>query len=252
MLDETLAKAPAGSRSAPLHAQRAQILLALGRLEDAEAAALSAFQAEPGNVRNGNLLVAIYAEQGQLAEAVTRLEEVQEVGALPGPAQELLARLYAQVGREDDAIALYERLIQQDASRASAKNDLAYLLAKRGGDLDRALELARDAKQGLGDDPSAADTLGFVYYRKALYEPAIEQFRSAIAAAEKRPAIQASAAASYHYHLGLALRELDRKGEAIEALKAAVARHPDYPEAKQALAELEGGAGGAGAPQGSS
>jgi tetratricopeptide (TPR) repeat protein len=248
-IDAALAAELPERRSATLHALRAQVLLKLGRLEDAQAAALSAFQAEPRDPKHAELLVAIYAEQGRLDEAIATFEEAREVGSLGSFGEELLARLYTQTQKDDQAIAIYERLVQQGESRVGVKNDLAYLLAKSGRDLDRALELARQAQAEAGENANVADTLGFVYYRKQLYEPALEQFRFAIEAVEKANPPQPAASAAYHYHLGLALRGLDRKEEAIAALEAAVARNPDLTEAKQALAELQGRAGGAPIPQ---
>src|SRR5690606_13112084 len=168
------------------------------------------------------------------------LSEAREVGALGPQGEELLARLYGQIGREEEAIALYEQLLARGAGNVpGVKNDLAYLLAKRGQDLDRALELARQAQAEIGEFPSVADTLGYVYYRKQLYGPALEQFRFAIEAAERSPAQSEAAAAGYHYHKALALVGLERHDEAIEALKAALARDPELAEARQALAELE-------------
>lgn len=247
-IDQALAGDLPEGRSATLRALRAQVLLNLGRLPDAEADALRAFQADPGNAKTANLLVAIYAEQGQLADAVATFEEAREVGSLGSGGEELLARLYSQTGQDDQAIALYESLLKAAPNRTSVKNDLAFLLAERGRDLDRALELARQAQAESGDDANVADTLGYVYYRKQLYEPALAQFRFAIEAIEKARPPQPAASAAYHYHLALALRGLDRKEEAIAALQTAVARNPQMAEAKQALAELQGQAGAAATP----
>ncbi len=228
-----------------LHALRARVKLELGRLEEAEADALAAFRAAPGDIQNANLLIGIYAEQGRLDQAIASLEEARDVGALGPAGLELLARLYGQAGRDDQAIALLEELLQQDGRRVGAKNDLAFLLAKRGRDLDRALDLAREARAALGGNPGVADTLGYVYYRKELYQPAVEQFRTAIEEA-KRAGQVGAASATYHYHLGLALRGLERRQEAMEAFNAALSLDPDLADAKEALAELKAAEAGTG------
>ncbi len=238
-LDAALAGDLPEPRTAALRLLRAQVLLQLGQAEKAEADALRAFQAAPGNQQAMELLVAIYASQGRLDAGISSLEEARSVGALGPGGQELLGRLYAQAGREDEAIALLEELLEQPGERPGTKNDLAFLLAKKGRDLDRALGLAREAQQALERNPGVADTLGYVYYRKELYGPAVEQFRYALQLAGARAAAPSAESATYHYHLALALRGQGRPDEAKQELASALALDPELAEAKAELAELE-------------
>ena len=61
-----------------------------------------------------------------------------------------------------------------------AKNNLAYLLTESGGDLDRALELAQQAKEQMPDDGSAADTLGWVLLKRGVPSAAIGYLQEAV------------------------------------------------------------------------
>ncbi len=49
-----------------------------------------------------------------------------------------------------------------DPNLAIAKNNLAYLMADEGKNLDRALDLAQEAKSQLPENGNVADTLGYV------------------------------------------------------------------------------------------
>ena len=82
---------------------------------------------------------------------------------------------------------------------------------------------------------NVADTLGFVYRRKGLAEPALQQARYAIQLAEEAGQPQAV----FQYHLGLALRSLGRNDEAVAAFQQALSIDPNFPDAGEAKKELE-------------
>jgi tetratricopeptide (TPR) repeat protein len=101
------------------------------------------------------------------------------------------ARLHLTVGslyelRQDvpKAIEHYENAVRLDPELAVAKNNLAYLIAETGGNLDRALDLAKEAKELLPDNPNAADTLGWVLYKKESHDAAIGYLREAVRSME--------------------------------------------------------------------
>ena len=70
--------------------------------------------------------------------------------------------LYELGGKRELAVARYEDAIRLDPNLGEAKNNLAYLFADSGQNLDRALDLAQEAKTQLPDNASVADTLGWV------------------------------------------------------------------------------------------
>ena len=76
-------------------------------------------------------------------------------------------------------MAHYEQALKLDPDLAVAKNNLAYLLAETNGDLDRALELAQEAKERLPDNANTADTLGWVLYKKEIPSAAIGYLQEA-------------------------------------------------------------------------
>ena len=207
-----------------------------GEYERAEQDARRAFEMAPGMTRALELLLATYQAQDKLDEAVKSFEEAEKAGLLETPSRVLLARLYIAQGNKPEAEALLEKILDEQPDLPGAKNDLAYLIADRGGDLERALSLAQDAQQALGEDPDTADTLSFIYHRKGLDEAALQQARYAIELSEARGEKPRPV---YLYHLGLILKSLDRSEEAATAFEKALAVQGDFPDAERARKELE-------------
>jgi len=223
---------------------RARLLAGLGRLEDAERDALRAFEMAPAHPSASALLAVLYGARGEVAHAVSTLEQADREGALSTPSRILLARLYAQTGEEAKAVALYESVVESGESLPSARNDLAFLLARRGSDLDRALELAQQAYQALPQDPEVLDTLGYVFLRRGLPEVASAHLRKAVNLAEE----QGTPRATHYYHLGLALRLGRQNRSAVEAFDRCLSLDPDFPEAEDARRQREAALAGAPPP----
>jgi tetratricopeptide (TPR) repeat protein len=225
-----------GRRVSPeLVLERARVLAVQGEIELAQRDALQAFEARPDLDAAAGLLLQLYRAQGQIDEVVASFEQARDAGALGAPARVLLARLYLSRGEREKAREALEAALAERSDLPGAKNDLAFLLARDGGDLDRALRLAQEAVQALSDRPEPADTLGFVYYKKGLMEPALQQFRYAIELAEREENLRAV----YPYHLGLALAGLGLDAAAAEAFERALAIDADFEDAALELRRLK-------------
>jgi tetratricopeptide (TPR) repeat protein len=85
------------------------------------------------------------------------------------------------------------------------------------GNLDEAVQLAQGVVRRFPDEPGYADTLGWVYYKKGLYSPAVEQLQKAVAKASARGGDNAL----YRYHFGLALAGAGKKADARRELQTA-------------------------------
>jgi tetratricopeptide (TPR) repeat protein len=215
---------------------RARLLAADRRYEEAEKDINRLFEVAPNLPGALELLLQIYAAQDKLDLAVASLEEADRTGALSPGARLLLARIYLSRGETSKTRDTLERALAERPDLAGAKNDLAYLLAQEGSNLERALTLAQEAQRALSTDPNAADTLAYVYLRKGLLEPALQQSRYAIQLAEESgQPVQAA----YQHHLGLVLRALGRNAEAASAFERALDLDPNFSEAAEARRELE-------------
>lgn len=111
-------------------------------------------------------------------------------------------------------------------------NNLAYLYAQLDKNLNQALELARKAKEKMLNHPAIIDTLGWVYYKKKLYDSAVGEFKASLKLNPYNPI--------FHYHLGLAYHKQLKLKKADEAFKKALEIQDDFEgadEAKKILAK---------------
>jgi tetratricopeptide (TPR) repeat protein len=237
-LDEVI-----GSGQAPPAAllARARILAGQKKFDAAESDVNRVVEAAPNAPGALDLLIQIYAAQNKLGKALESFEEADRAGALSGASRVLMARLYLTQGDRVKARAAFEKALTERTDLASAKNDLAFLLAFDGVELDRALGLAQEAQQAMAEDPNVADTLGFIYFKKGLFEPAAQQAKYAIQLADQANQQQPV----FYYHLGLALRSLGQNAEAAQAFEHALAIDQNFPEAASARSELEAAKAGA-------
>lgn len=142
------------------------------------------------------------------------------------PATLQMAQLENQTGRPMEAIAYYEKAIQENSNNPPALNNLAFLLADTGKDPDRALTLAQQAKQLLPESPTVDDTIGWAYYKKGLFRPALDHLK------------RASNSPQRLYHLAMTYYQLGDRRQAYATLEAAVKADPSLTEAKEAKALL--------------
>jgi tetratricopeptide (TPR) repeat protein len=147
----------------------------------------------------------------------------------------LAGELYEAKQNWDQAKAMYQHALSQSPDNPLASNNLAYVLLEQGGNVDVAMGMAQTARRGLPNSPNVADTLGWAYYRKGIYQSAINQFQEAIRLNERAGAPDD---AVFHYHLGLAYQKSNKLPLARQQLEKALRIKPDNPEARKALSEL--------------
>jgi tetratricopeptide (TPR) repeat protein len=202
------------------------------------AAAEEAFRTAIGE--NPNLLAPYYALAGiylrekKADQAIEQFRQLLAVNPKQAGAHMMIAVICDSQGEPDLAEKHYRACLEIDPKFAPAANNLAYRLAESDRDLNEALKLAQSARGLLPEEPSVMDTLGWVYYKKGLYDSAIGEFKSSLAKAAENPTVV--------YHLGLAYH---KKGEADRAraeLKRALELSSSFDGAEQAralLAELK-------------
>jgi tetratricopeptide (TPR) repeat protein len=169
----------ANPEDAQLHQLHGELALFAGRSADAEASFRRGIDLSPNDLRGYQSLARYLALTGRSDEVLETYERALENNPQSGTLHLVVGSLHELQGRKDEAIARYEDAIRLDPSLGIAKNNLAYLLAERGGNLDRALDLAQEAKALLPDNPNAADTLGWVLYKKNVPSAAIGYLREA-------------------------------------------------------------------------
>ncbi|WP_054689067.1 tetratricopeptide repeat protein [Desulfosarcina cetonica] len=199
--------------------------------EDALKAAIA--RAPQWNVPHENL-AKLYLSQGKTQQAIANLENAIQKNNKNSGAVMTLALLYQKDGQLDKARAVYEKTLETDPRSWAAANNLAFLLADTTGtdaDLDRALELARQAEKIKPDEATIKDTLGWIHHKRGDDEIAVTVLEEAL---EKFPD-----SGVINYHLAQVLADNDRLDEAREKLEQALAADENYPERSRAEALLK-------------
>jgi tetratricopeptide (TPR) repeat protein len=180
------------------------------------------------------LLASFYIRSDRNEEAIATLKTAQKIDPSDTAAPFQLAGVYERAGRRDEAKQAYEEVLRLDQDQAIVKNNLAWLIADADdpsdADLDRAMQLAQDAKEALPNNPSVADTLGWVMYKKGIPSAAISLFHEAIAAyAEGHPL-----RGTVRFHLAMAYQRNGEEERAISELTRALDEVPSFTERTRA------------------
>ena len=171
-----------------------------------------AVEIDARNVSAQITLADLAMREGNRAEMIEVLERAAASVPESADLQYRLAAVYEQSDRRADAIVAYEKAIKLNDDLAMAKNNLAYLLAESGGDLDRALELARQAKEQLPDDGNASDTLGWVMLKRGVPSVAIGYLEEALG---RFPADAYEVQGIVRNHLAEAFERNEEAGKAV-------------------------------------
>ncbi|MEM7413209.1 MAG: tetratricopeptide repeat protein [Myxococcota bacterium] len=204
--------------------------LAQGKPEDAIAAFEKAIEIDPSDMTAYRNLADVYARTGRTQQIIETYEKALEQRPDQPRIHHFLGVLHEMGGRTDVAVKHYEKAIQFAPDLAESKNNLAYLYAESGENLDRALDLAQDAKALLPDDPNTADTLGWVLYRRGVPGAAVGYLKEAEAGLESDdPNL-----GLIRHHLALAYKESGEKENARSAARRAIEAHSEFVEAQKA------------------
>lgn len=204
-------------------------------LPGAEVALRKAIDLDKTNIDALEKLGKVQVQEGKADQALALYENsIKDNPREPG-LYILAGELYDARGDWDHAKNYYQQALTMQPQNALASNNLAYGMLVHGGNVDMALDLAQTARRGMPESPSFADTLGWAYYQKGVYQTAINQFQEAIQLAEKHGAPDDSLV---HYHLGLAYEKANQMQQARQQLEKAVKLSPNNEDAKKALSEL--------------
>jgi cellulose synthase operon protein C len=149
----------------------------------------------------------------------------------------LAGEMYESQKNWEPAKAMYQKALEIEADNPKASNNLAYLILQQGGNVDVALAMAQTARRGMPDSSNAADTLGWAYFQKGVYQSAIDMFQESLRLNEIRGATEDP---TIHYHLGLAYEKVNQPVQARQELERALKINPHDNDARKALLELRG------------
>ena len=180
-IDEAM-KRQAGNNAmlAALHYLRAEIATAQNNPDEAETHLKNSIAADDGYLPAYTAYASILIGKNQAADAIGQYEKVVE--KMPSASvYTLLGMMQESTNNMAEAEKNYRKALELSPETPIAANNLAWLIADTGnGNLDEALKLAQSAVDQNQSAANFYDTLGWVYFKKGLYSPAIEQLRRAV------------------------------------------------------------------------
>jgi len=125
-----------------------------------------------------------------------------------------LGIILGKLKRTDESIKQMEMVIEIDPRHADALNYIGYTYADENIHLDQALELIEKAIKYKPNSGYIIDSLGWVYFRKGLYDKALAELKKAVELAPHDPAIAE--------HLGDVYYKKQEYGNALKAYEKAI------------------------------
>jgi len=206
-------------------------------LPGAETALRKAVELDKNNTDALEKLGKVQVQKGDADQALALYQQSIKDNPRDARFYILCGELYEAKQNWDQAKAMYQQALVIQPDHPLASNNLAYVILEQGGSVDVALAMAQTARRGMPDSANAADTLGWAYYQKGIYESAISQFQEALRLGESHGEPDD---ATVHYHLGLAYEKANHIPLARQQLEKAVKLSPSNADAKKALSELHG------------
>jgi tetratricopeptide (TPR) repeat protein len=165
-----------------------------------------------------DLLAQLYLASNRPEEAIAKLSAfVEKNNAVPALMK--LAMINEALKHFDAARDAYEKVLTIAPNLPLALNNLAVLYSEQLGQLDKAYDLAKRAKEVL-NQPHIADTLGWILFKKRDYSNALPLLQEA---ASKLPHLS-----EVQYHVGMAHYMVGEDGPARVALQKALDGPADF------------------------
>lgn len=191
---------------ASLHYLQADTFLAEKNVESAEVELKKAIELDENYLPAYSAYASILVARNQTDAAVEQYQKAVE--RKPSATMFTLLGMLEEA-RENFAEAekSYRKALELTPNSPIAANNLAWIIADKGqGNLDEALTLAQAVVNKNSNIAGYYDTLGWVYFKKGLFSPAVEQLRKAVALDEaESKRTENPANASYRLRLGTAL-----------------------------------------------
>lgn len=184
-----------------IHQEREELDLAIDHLK-------RAVQQTGDNPEFYLFLGTLYEEKKSYDLAEKSLKRGLEIDADNPKLHFRLGVVYDKWGRKNDCIAAMKTVIRLDPNHANALNYLGYTYADLGRNLDEAEQLIKRALEQKPDDGYITDSLGWVYYKKGLFQQALEIIKKAVELVPEDPIILE--------HLGDVYLKLNDREKALE------------------------------------
>ena len=168
-------------------------------------------------------LSSFYKQKGDLKTAEALLRQGLEIAPENTGLRFELGVLYDEQDRRDKAIEQMQKVLDIDPDHADALNYIGYTYADQGIHLEKAEKMIRRALEQKPDNGYIIDSLGWVYYRKGMYEKAAAHIKKAARLIPDDPIVLE--------HLGDVYVKLGNPGKALKSYQRALELEADNAEA---------------------
>jgi tetratricopeptide (TPR) repeat protein len=210
---------------------RGNLYMALGETEAAKKAFELSIQNNPKFIQPYLSLAKIFRFQKNNDKELETYQDLLAQRPDQAGQHYYLATFYEKNGKDDPAEVHYKKVLELNPDHIPAMNNLAYFLAERNMEMNKALDLARKARELGGENPAIMDTLGWIYYKKEIYDSAIQEFSNCVEKEPENPI--------FNYHLGLTYNKKWNYIDAKKYLKKALELEKDFKGADEARKILE-------------
>ena len=203
-----------------------------GNLDEAIAFMEGVIRKIPDNPEFYLYLGTFYEEKEDFRQAIDYLKKGIELDPNNSKLHFRLGVAYDKWGRKKDSIETMRRTIELDPKDARALNYLGYTYADLGQNLDEAENLILKALEYKPHDGYITDSLGWIYFKKGLFEKAAEYLQKAAGLVPTDPIILE--------HLGDVYMKMDQKKKALGFYeKSLLNKKKDKEELEQKIEELK-------------
>ncbi|PIE62193.1 MAG: hypothetical protein CSA25_06305 [Desulfobacter postgatei] len=151
----------------------------------------------PSDIDITAYLASFYQENKSYEIAVTMLQQALKNAPQNTALLFKLGVVLDTAGQRQKSIETMKNIIKLDPKHASALNYLGYTYAEMGIHLDQALELVQQALAIRPKDGYITDSLGWIYFKKQVYEKAVFYLEKAVELSDYEAVITAHLADAY-------------------------------------------------------
>jgi tetratricopeptide (TPR) repeat protein len=213
--------------------QQAKIFSAQSNYVAAEASLKKAIEFDSG-FRPGYLALArVYTLSKRHQQALESLQAAVAKNTNDVTALFQIGAIHSELKNYALARDAYEKILTVNPRFTPALNNLAYIYSEHLNQLDKAYAMARSARELQPADPFAADTLGWILFKRGEYPWAL----SLLQECSTSPFLQREP--EVFYHLGMTHYMLGEEQPAILAFQRALELNKDFPGKDEAQRRLD-------------
>lgn len=203
---------------------KAQTFIAEGNNEAAEAEFLNAMQIDENYLPAYSAYASLLMDKQQVDRALEQYQKMLQLRPNDASTYALIGLLEDGRDNHEQAETNYRKALELNPGMPIASNNLAWIIVeKSNGNPDEALQLMRGAVEKVPNNPAFYDTLGWVYHKKGLQGPAIENLKKAVAMEAAQAARRGKEPnPAYNLRLGIALAAQGDKQNARKEVEVAL------------------------------